>query len=192
MLAAFSGGADSTVLVHALHRLGYEVIAGHVQHGLRGEEAEAEAAHAAAFAAALGLPYHERRVDAAGYAAAHKLSLEAAAREVRYAALEEMAQEVGVERIATGHTADDQAETVLLKLLRGAGPTGMSGMPPVRGKIIRPLLALTRAEVEAYAQAEGLGFRTDSSNQDPRFTRNRIRHEILPRWRRFSRMWRAR
>jgi len=180
VLVAYSGGADSTVLLHVLLRLGYEVMACHVHHGLRGAEADADAAQAAAFAASLGVPYHERRVDAAAYAATHKLSIEAGAREVRYAALEEVAQELGADRIATGHTADDQAETVLLNLLRGAGPAGLSGMPPVRGKIIRPLLAITGAEAEAYARAEGISFRRDSSNADRRFTRNRVRHDLFP------------
>ncbi len=180
VLVAYSGGADSTVLLHVLHRLDYEVVAGHVHHGLRGEEADAEEAHAAAFAATMGIPFAVRHADARAIAEEQKLSLEAAAREVRYRLLEEMAQEASAERIATGHTADDQAETVLLHLVRGTGPTGLSGIPPVRGQVVRPLLHVTHAEVRAYAASENLSFRTDSSNRDRRFTRNRIRHDVLP------------
>ncbi len=99
---------------------------------------------------------------------------------MRYAALEEMAREADAARIATGHTADDQAETVLLHLLRGAGPTGLSGIPPVRGRVIRPLLQVTHAEILAYAASENLSYRTDPSNQDRRYTRNRVRHDLLP------------
>jgi tRNA(Ile)-lysidine synthase len=180
VLVAFSGGADSTALLHTLHTLGYRVAAAHVHHGLRGEEAEADAAHAAASAASLGVPFAVRRAEARAVAEAQKLSLETAAREVRYRLLEEMRAELKADRIATGHTADDQAETVLLNLLRGAGPAGLSGIPPVRGAILRPLLAVTHTDVLAYCEAAGLAYRTDSSNTDRHFTRNRIRHEILP------------
>ncbi len=180
VLVALSGGPDSTALLHVLHRLGYPLIVAHVHHGLRGAEADADAAHARTLADSLEVPFHLRRADVASYAQEHKLSLETAAREVRYRLLEEVAQEVGASRIATGHTADDQAETVLLNLLRGAGPAGLSGIPPVRGAIIRPLLEVTHAQVEGYCREAGLEFRLDTSNRDRRFTRNRIRHDLLP------------
>lgn len=184
MLVAISGGADSTALLQALWklraRLRTQISACHVHHGLRGEEADADARHAAAFAASLGVPYVEKRVDAAAYARERRLSLEAAAREVRYARLEEAADELMASRIATGHTADDQAETVLLNMIRGAGPVGLSGMPPVRGRVIRPLIDVTHAEVEAYCREEGLEYRLDRSNLDPRFRRNRLRLEVIP------------
>jgi tRNA(Ile)-lysidine synthase len=184
VLVAISGGADSTALLHALWhlraRLRTQLSAGHVHHGLRGEEADADARHAAAFAASLGVPYVEKRVEAAVYAREHRLSLEAAAREVRYASLEEAADEMRATCIATGHTADDQAETVLLNIIRGAGPAGLSGMPPMRGRVIRPLIDVTHAEVEEYCREEGLEYRVDRSNLDPRFRRNRVRLEVIP------------
>jgi tRNA(Ile)-lysidine synthase len=184
VLVAISGGADSTALLHALWhlraRLRTQISACHVHHGLRGEEADADARHAAAFAASLGVPYVERRVDAASHAKERRLSLEAAARELRYARLEEAADEMRATCIATGHTADDQAETVLLNIIRGAGPAGLSGMPPMRGRVIRPLIDVTHAEVEAYCREEALAFRVDRSNLDPRFRRNRVRLEVIP------------
>ena len=180
VLVALSGGADSTALLHALKQLGHRLCACHVNHGLRGEEADADARHAAAFAESLGVPLVERRADVKSFARERKLSLETAAREVRYALLAEAAAKLHADRIATGHTADDQAETVLLNLLRGAGPSGLAGIPPVRGNIIRPLLGLARAEVLEYCAAAGLGYREDKSNLDRRFTRNRIRHDIMP------------
>jgi len=184
VLVAFSGGPDSTALLHALRRLKdrlkIRVAACHVHHGLRGAEADADAAHAGAFAQSLKVPFVEKRADVSAVAEGRKLSVEAAAREVRYALLDEAADEVAAERIATGHTADDQAETVLLNLLRGAGPGGLAGIPPVRGRIIRPLLNIARAEVESYCQVQGLTYRTDASNLDLQFTRNRIRHQVMP------------
>jgi tRNA(Ile)-lysidine synthase len=126
------------------------------------------------------VPYVEKRVDAAAHAKERRLSLEAAARELRYARLEEAADEMRATCIATGHTADDQAETVLLNIIRGAGPVGLSGMPPMRGRVIRPLIDVTHAEVEAYCREEGLEFRVDRSNLDRRFRRNRVRLEVIP------------
>jgi tRNA(Ile)-lysidine synthase len=187
VLVAFSGGPDSTALLHALwqlrDRLQITVAACHVHHGLRGPEADADAAHAAAFTQHLEIPLIQKRADVPAVVEERKLSVEAAARDVRYALLEEAAAEAGAERIATGHTADDQAETVLINLLRGAGPAGLSGIPWVRGRIIRPLLGITHADVEDYCLAEGLAYRLDQSNLDLKFTRNRIRHQVMPQLR---------
>lgn len=184
VLVAFSGGPDSTALLHALwqlrDRLQIAVATCHVHHGLRGAEADADAAHAAAFARGLVVSHLEKQADVPAVVEERKLSVEAAAREVRYALLEEAAAEAGAQRIATGHTADDQAETVLMNLLRGAGPGGLSGIPWVRGRIIRPLLGITHADVEDYCLAEGLAYRLDQSNLDLEFTRNRIRHQVMP------------
>ncbi len=184
VLVALSGGTDSTALLHALSRLAvrlrYRVCACHIHHGLRGADADADAEHAGCFAGSLGIFFSRLRADVHAYTKEHKLSLEEAAREVRYLLLAQAAQACGANRIATGHTADDQAETVLLNLLRGAGPTGLSGIPPVRGSIVRPLIEITREDVEQYCRAEGIAYRIDQSNRDLRFTRNRIRHRILP------------
>ena len=184
VLVAYSAGADSTALLHALvqlrGKLGCTICACHIHHGLRERDADADAEHAACFAESLGVPFTSARADACAYAKERKLSTETGARELRYQLLDQAAETHGATRIATGHTADDQAETVLLNLLRGAGPAGIAGMPPVRDNIIRPLIGLTRADVEEYCHANGLAHRLDESNQDLRFTRNRIRHEILP------------
>ncbi len=190
ILVAISAGPDSTALLRALHRLrrrlGCRLCACHVHHGLRGPDADADAEAAAALARALRVPFTARRAEVRELARARGLSLEAAARAVRYQLLEEEARRARASRIATGHTADDQAETVLLNLLRGAGPAGLAGIPPVRGKIIRPLLRTTRAEVQAYCAAEGLDYRVDATNADPAFLRNRLRLQVLPLLRRLQ------
>ncbi len=184
VLVAISGGADSTALLHALVQLRprrrFRVRACHVHHGLRGEEADADAQHAGALARSLRVPISQRRADVRAFADEHKVSLETAARVVRYQLLERAADGARATRIATGHTADDRAETLLFNLLRGTGPPGLAGMPPVRGRVIRPLLWVTRADVQAYCKAHDLEYRVDRSNLDTAFTRNRIRHEILP------------
>jgi tRNA(Ile)-lysidine synthase len=190
VLVALSAGADSTALLHALvqlgDKLGCRVCACHIHHGLRGADADADAEQAGRLAESLGVGFSSARADVRTYSRERKLSLEAAAREVRYRLLEEAASSLGAHHIATGHTADDQAETVLLNLLRGAGPAGLAGIPPVRGRIIRPLLEVTREQVRAYCWAHSLPYRADQSNRDLRFTRNRIRHEILPGLRRIQ------
>jgi len=184
VLVAFSGGPDSTVLLHALAqlrpRLRFRLRAGHVNHGIRGAEAAADERAAAAFARKLRIPFHRHRVDVPAYAKSQGISLETAARQLRYQWLESAATRFGANRIATGHTSDDLAETVLLNLLRGAGPRGLAGIPPIRGRVIRPLLGLTRAEVESYCEANSLGYRRDESNADTAFARNRLRHEVIP------------
>ncbi len=184
VLVAISAGPDSTALLHALVQLRarrrFRVRAAHVHHGLRGEEADADARFADELARSLRVPFTQHRADVRAFADGHKMSIEAAARTLRYRLLERAADRVGASRIAAGHTADDQAETVLMNLLRGAGPTGLAGIPPVRGRVVRPLLDVTRADVEAYCKAQDLAYRLDSSNLDRAFKRNRIRHEILP------------
>ena len=184
VLVAVSGGADSTALLDVLDELrgplALTLEVAHVHHGLR-PEADAEAARVEALCAERGLPYHIARVEVrrAG-PGADWAGLEAAARQRRYAALREIAAEVGAARIATGHTADDQAETVLMRLLEGAGPGGLAGIPPRRGALVRPLLACRRAEIEAYLRARGMRWTEDGSNRDPAFLRNRLRHDVLP------------
>ncbi len=184
VLVAISGGADSTALLHSLvalkTQLKCRLRAAHLHHGIRGRAADADVTAAADLARRLRVPFTHHRVDAPAYAKAHGLSLEVAARELRYELLETVANHYHTARIATGHTQDDQAETVLLNLLRGTGPRGLAGIPPVRGRLIRPLLNVTHAEVEAYCRANGLTFRLDLSNLDLTFARNRVRHELMP------------
>lgn len=185
VLAACSGGPDSLALVHSLNRLkeeyGFSLAVAHVNHGLRGAEADADAAFVREFSGSLGLPFYETAVDAAAFAAAEGRSLEDAARILRYRFLRAKASELGGAFIATGHHRGDQAETVLLNLFRGAGGAGLGGMKPVAGGIIRPLLAVDRAEIDAYCQAHGLSPRLDSSNLNTEYLRNFLRLELIPR-----------
>jgi tRNA(Ile)-lysidine synthase len=187
VLVAASGGLDSTVLAHGLAGLlGAEaVVLGHVHHGLRGAEADADAAAVAALAGGLGCRHEQRRIAPhalrEGATSRERLTLQEAARAGRYAALEAMAEVAGAATIATAHHADDQAETVLLRILRGTGPDGLGGIPERSGRIVRPLLRLRRADLEAYAEAQGLAWREDASNASPAYTRNRLRREWLPR-----------
>ncbi len=185
VLVAVSGGPDSVALLHLLHtqlpELHLALGVAHLHHGLRGAEADADAEYVAALAAKLALPYHTERADATGYAAEHGLSLEMAARKVRYAFLERVAEAQGYGRIALGHTASDRVETALMHLLQGTGLPGLRGMPPARGRILRPLLTAWRSETEAYCREYALEPRADETNLDPTAAlRNRIRHELLP------------
>lgn len=185
VLCGFSGGADSTVLLHFLweHREEYtiSVSAVHINHLLRGEESERDQRTAEEFCRGRGIPLQIFRKDVKAFSQKEGLSLEEAGREIRYACFRKAASPFGENvRIATAHTASDLAETVLLNLVRGAGPRGLQGIPPVRGNIVRPLLSLTRREVEAYCSCYGLSYCTDSSNLLPEFDRNRLRLKVLP------------
>jgi tRNA(Ile)-lysidine synthase len=183
-----SGGADSLALLRALHernaQLGLVLHVAHLHHGLRGQEADADLAFVRALAAALGLPFHEARIDVQAEAKQAGESIEEAARRLRYQWFRTLLTEVPLDAIATAHTLDDQAETVCAKFLRGAWTEGLSGIHPVvefpEGRILRPLLGTSRAQVEAYLRSLNQPWREDSSNRDPAFTRNRIRHELLP------------
>ena len=188
LAVGLSGGADSVALMRALaersKQLGLVLHAAHLHHGLRGEEADGDLAFARALAAELGLPFHEARVDCEAEAKAQGQTIEEVARHLRYRWFRQLMTSGEVEAVATAHTRDDQAETVLAKFLRGAWTEGLSGIHPVvefpEGRILRPLLATTRTEVEAYLGAVGQNWREDSSNRHLTFTRNRIRHELLP------------
>ncbi len=192
VLVGVSGGPDSVALLHLLARLAdtmaLRLHVAHLHHGLRGADADADAAFVARFAAELGLPCTVERADVATLAEAHHQTLEEAARHARYAFLARTARRVGATVIAVGHNADDQAETVLMHLLRGTGLAGLRGMLPATSlhadtsplRLIRPLLSVSRAEIEAYCAAHHLATRLDRSNLDTTFLRNRIRHEVLP------------
>jgi tRNA(Ile)-lysidine synthase len=178
VLVAVSGGADSVALLHVLTALAPELSLRlhvlHVDHGLR-PDSPRDAEFVRQLAARLGVA-----VDVARVTVAPGGSLEAAARAARYAALEAHATRLGADRIAVGHTADDQAETVLMRMLAGAGVRGLAGIPHVRGRIIRPLLDTRRPQLVAKLLARELPWIEDPSNRDPKFLRNRIRHELLP------------
>ena len=201
IVVGVSGGPDSLCLLHALlclreeYRLRLHVA--HLHHGARGAEADADAEFVAALAAEWGLPVTVEKQDVPALAREHRLAFEEAARRVRYTFLARVAGEIGAEKIAVGHNADDQAETVLMHFLRGAGLAGLRGMLPIvpltdyrllepfsvlhpASFIIRPLLEIPRSEVEHYCAGQGLTPRFDRSNLDTTYFRNRLRHELLP------------
>lgn len=194
LVVGVSGGPDSLALLHFLHvrdrsqtHSPYPLLVASFNHRLR-PEAEADVAFVQQFATGLGLPFVTDSADVAAYAEAEGLSLEEAARELRYRFLFRAAREAGAQAVAVGHTADDQAETVLMHFLRGAGLSGLKGMPthvilPVfdaKIPLVRPLLGWTRAQTEAYCSEHGLNPRIDNTNTDTAYFRNRLRHELLP------------
>ena len=185
VLAAVSGGADSVALAIALARLAPEhgfALAGvaHLHHGLRGLDADADETFVRGLAARLAVPFFGARADVATLAREHGESIEAAARRARYVFLSDAAAQANATAIATGHTADDQAETLVLRLMRGAGLAGLSAIRPVKGIVIRPLLDSRRADVEAFLREAGETWREDASNADRAIARNRVRHEVMP------------
>ncbi|HTU03525.1 MAG TPA: tRNA lysidine(34) synthetase TilS [Candidatus Sulfotelmatobacter sp.] len=182
LLLAVSGGADSMVLLDVLARLrsrqGFRLHVGHIHHGLRGRAADQDAALVLREAQGRGIPVSVIRLAPADRS--RGASVQMWAREERYRHLDALRDEVGASRILTAHTQDDQAETVLGNLLRGTGPLGLAGIPAARGSLLRPLLTVTRAEVEAYARAARVRFREDRSNRSDAYRRNRIRRHLLP------------
>ncbi len=190
VVVAVSGGPDSVCLLSVLHALAKDLEltlhVAHLDHRFRGAESAAEARFVEGLAKDLGIDATGEGRDVPAYCAERGLSAQAGAREVRYAFLQQCAKATGARRIALGHTANDQAETLLMRLVRGAGISGLSAIPPVRENIIRPLIGITRHEVLAYLQGQGIDFRTDPSNRRPVYTRNRVRHEVLPVLERFN------
>ena len=184
VVIACSGGADSVALTDAVWQLrgecGYKIAVMHVEHGLRGEEALHDAAFVENFCAERGLAFACRHVKAGAYAKAEGLSVEDAARKLRYRELWQYVDELGADFLLTAHHAGDQAETVLMQLLRGSGTAGLGGMQVQAGRLIRPLLFVQRSEIEAYCRKRNLSFCHDSTNDDVCYTRNRIRRELLP------------
>jgi tRNA(Ile)-lysidine synthase len=192
LLVAVSGGPDSVALLAVLASLTpswrLRLSALHVNYGLRGEESEEDERFVSRLCVGLGVPLVCERIDLHHADGLPKgLSLQARAREARYATLRCVAATLGADKIALGHTADDQAETLLMWMLRGSGATGLAGIRPVReGLYVRPLLGASRADVLAYLKARGLTFRTDSSNAKPLYLRNRVRRDLLPLLKEFN------
>jgi tRNA(Ile)-lysidine synthase len=184
VLVALSGGPDSMALVHVLAGLrsagGFGMFAHGVDHGLR-SEAEAELERAGEFCHSLDVPFTRERVkvEVGG-------NLLARARDARWASLRTAASRVDAGRIATGHHADDRAETLLMRLLRGTGPRGLAVLPPIDGERIRPLLRARRADIDAHVARHRIPFSLDPSNQSPRFLRVRVRQELMPQLLRLS------
>lgn len=183
LLLAVSGGADSVALLDSVARLsggqGWALRLGHVNHGLRGGDSDADEQFVRDLAAAYGVPIEVAHVDVAARATETRSSLEDAARHARYTALKAWLRDWPGTSILTAHTRDDQAETVLLQLFRGAGPIGLGGMRK-HGRIVRPLLDVDRAIVRAMIETRGLAFREDTSNRDRRFRRNALRLDVMP------------
>lgn len=193
VICAVSGGADSICMLCLLHEIGmsdtppgpFAVSCVHVHHAIRGAEADGDAAFVRAFCERLRVPFTLKQVDAPAEAAqTPHASLEEAARHLRYRALAEAAREAGAEdgkrvRIAVAHNMDDDAETVLLNLFRGTGMRGLCGIRPANGLLVRPLLQVARAEIEAFLSERGLQYRTDRTNRDQAYARNRIRSGLL-------------
>ena len=197
VLCAVSGGADSVCLLHALYRLrgrlGFSLAAAHYNHQLRGAESDRDAAFVEQFVELCcgesrqpdgrilpAVPLYSGSGDVAGRARETGRGVEETAREMRYAFLQQAARQAGARYIATAHTADDNAETLLFHLARGSGLRGLGGIPPERGNIIRPLLTTTRREVEDYLAYYALPHVEDSSNQSDDYARNRIRRQVVP------------
>ncbi len=181
VLCALSGGADSVCLLSILTKIpDIDLAAAHYNHCLRGEEAERDEAFVRSLCEKMDIPCFFGRGDVAAHASENGQSTEEAARELRYAFLRETAQRESYDRIATAHNAGDNAETMLLNLIRGSGLKGVCGIPPVRGNIVRPILELSRSEIETYLETEGLEHVDDSSNATDDYSRNRLRHRVLP------------
>lgn len=188
---ALSGGADSVLLLHLCRLWASDsqtsVCALHVHHGIRGEEADEDENFCAALCDSLGVPFYAVHCDAPSYAAANGLSLEDAARRERYRLFDAFLEEHSeCACIATAHNATDQLETVLFRVMRGAGIAGIAGIPPQNGRFVRPLLLLTASEIRDGLHACGIAYRTDSTNEQTCHSRNYIRHEILPLLRRLT------
>ena len=180
ILCAVSGGADSMYLLARLLELGYRAAAAHYNHGLRGAEADRDERFVREFCAGRGVAFFSEKGDAAAFAAENGMGIEAAARALRYDFLERTADRAGAAVIATAHTAGDNAETLLLHLARGAGLKGLGGIPPRRGRVVRPMLHVTRAEIEEYLRDHGIDFVIDSTNSSEAYARNRVRHGAVP------------
>jgi len=184
IIVCVSGGADSMCLLKALMQISDErdlkLAVAHFNHNLRGAESDADETFVRKFCLSNDIAYHCGAGDVRLYAKQNGLSIEVAARDLRYAFFYELAKTIDAEQIATAHTADDNAETIIINLTRGAGGSGLSGIPPVRGKVIRPMLKMTRDEVIQFLAEHAVAFVEDSTNLTDVYTRNKIRHLVIP------------
>lgn len=179
-LVALSGGADSVALLLILRNLGYRVEAVHCNFHLRSGESDRDERFCHTLCQRLQVPLHTVHFDTRTYSALHHVSIEMAARELRYNHFRQLRHDIGAETICVAHHRDDNAETVLMNLVRGTGLTGLAGIRPKNGCIVRPLLAVSRKDIEAYLTSQGQSYVTDSTNLVPDVTRNRIRLQVLP------------
>ena len=179
-LVAISGGADSVALLLILVRLGYKVEAIHCNFHLRGEESDRDERFCEELCQGLRVPFHRIHFDTRTYAATHKVSIELAARELRYNYFEQLCHDLDATGVCVAHHRDDSVETVLINMLRGTGLQGLTGIQPQRGRVLRPLLGVSRQEIEAYLCECGQAYITDSTNLEDDVTRNRVRHHLIP------------
>jgi tRNA(Ile)-lysidine synthase len=180
VIAGISGGADSVALLHILVRAGYSCIAAHCNFHLRGEESDRDEIFVEQMVSSLHLPFYKADFDTAGYANREHISIEMAARKLRYQWFEDLRMQLQAQAIAVAHHQDDSVETVLLNLIRGTGIRGLCGIRPKNGYIIRPLLCLSRHKIEEWLLQQQLIYQTDSSNLSDEYARNYIRLRILP------------
>lgn len=181
LLVAISGGIDSVVLTHLCYKIQLNVALAHCNFSLRGEESDADEQFVVQLAEANHLEVFLERFDTEKYAIEHKLSVQIAARELRYDWFQELAEQLEFDYILTAHHADDNLETFLINLSRGTGLDGLMGIPEVNGNIVRPLLSFSREAIEVYAKANGLEWREDSSNAATKYLRNKLRHGVIPK-----------
>lgn len=179
-LVALSGGADSVFLTHVLHRLGYAIDAAHCNFHLRGEESDRDEAFCKNLCERLGIALHIVHFDTKTYADLHKVSIEMAARDLRYNYFEQLRKDIGADGICVAHHMEDSVETVLMNIIRGTGLNGLTGISPRNGYILRPMLNVTRKEIEQYLDACGEEYVTDSTNLEAVALRNKIRLEVVP------------
>lgn len=180
LLIAVSGGIDSVVLVHLLNQLNLDISLAHCNFNLRGLESDKDEAFVNNLAEQLGLEVFIQNFDTENYAKQHKLSIQMAARELRYKWFEELRYQLDYDYILTAHHSDDNLETFLINLSRGTGLEGLSGIPVINEAIVRPMLLFTRDEIEIYARANKINWREDVSNASVKYLRNKIRHEVIP------------
>lgn len=180
VLVALSGGADSVALLRVLLRLGYACEAAHCNFHLRGEESVRDERFVRALAERLGVPLHVIHFDTNAYAVSHNVSVEMAARELRYDWFAKLRQECGAKVVAVAHHRDDSVETFLLNLVRGTGINGLQGIRPVNGDVVRPLLCVSRVEILDYLSSLGQDYVTDSTNLQDEFVRNKLRLNVIP------------
>ncbi|MFH1161292.1 MAG: tRNA lysidine(34) synthetase TilS [bacterium] len=180
VLLAVSGGMDSVVMAELFHQAGYQFGMAHCNFRLRGSESDEDEASVRNLASGYKVPFFTKSFPTLDYAALHGISVQMAARELRYSWFEEIRGDEGFSRIATAHHLDDQIETVFINLLRGTGISGLHGILPRQGDLIRPLLFAWRSEIESFGKQHRLPFREDSSNRSVKYTRNKIRHQLIP------------
>ena len=179
-IVALSGGADSVALLRILHHLGYRIEAAHCNFHLRGAESDRDETFVKSLCSSLNIPIHLIHFDTAEYASLHQVSIEMAARELRYGYFRQLRQDIGAEKVCVAHHRDDAVETLLMNLMRGSGVHGLTGIRAHHDEIVRPLLALSRQEIEDYLHSIGQSYVTDSTNLVDDVMRNKIRLNVLP------------